>query len=141
MHAVLLAGVVGLGVVGLGAVDTAALAAAAPAQTLQARLAPVTQAKRGSGSLTATGGSGQSVVVRWKLSVANLTGPVKRATLRTSGATAITFTLCQPCGAKAHGQFVLSRSMWARIVSSGGTVVVTTRAYPRGEVRGALKRV
>ena len=65
--------------------------------------------------MTATAGSGQSVVVRWQLSVSNLSGPIRRATLQTPGPTKITFALCKPCGPKARGQLVLLRSMWNRI--------------------------
>ncbi len=127
------------GVLALCAVE-ATLAVASPAQTVHARLTPVSPAKRGSGSLTATGGSGQTVIVRWQLSVANLTGPVRRATLQTPGPNPRVFALCQPCKAKARGQIALVRSVWTRIAAGGGSVVVATRAYPRGELRGIVKR-
>jgi hypothetical protein len=131
---VLLAGVLGLGTVG------AAVAADSAAPTMRARLAPVKPATRGTGTLTATAGSGQSVVVRWQLSVSNLSGPVRRATLQTPGPAKITFALCKPCSAKARGQLVLLRSAWNRILAGGATVVVSTRAHPSGELRGTLKR-
>jgi CHRD domain len=130
----LVAGVLGLGAVG------AAVAADAAEPTMRARLAPVKPATRGTGTLTATAGSGQSVVVRWQLAVSNLTGPVRRATLQTPAPAKVTFSLCKPCSAKARGQIVLLRSTWNRILAGGATVVVTTRAHPAGELRGTLKR-
>ena len=56
------------GALGLGAVGVA-VAADSAEPTMRARLAPVKPATRGSGTLTATAGTGQSVVVRWQLAV------------------------------------------------------------------------
>jgi hypothetical protein len=123
-----------------------ALCAAVPAlaagsgQAVHARLAPAAPASHGSGAFTATGGQGNTVVVRWNLSVSGLTGPARKASLRTAGSPKISFALCSPCKAKSHGQLVLLGSVWNRIVAKGGTVVVATRAHPAGELRGALKR-
>jgi hypothetical protein len=117
-----------------------AFAASSPQQAVHARLTPAAPAKHGSGTFAATGGGAQSAIVRWQLAVSNLSGPVRRATLHTAGSPRIVFTLCQPCGARSHGQLALIGSMWSRIVASGGTVVVATRAHPSGELRGTLKR-
>jgi hypothetical protein len=114
--------------------------AATQKDSVHARLAPAAPAKHGTGTFTANGASGNAVVVRWQLSVSGLTGPVRKATLRTAGSRKIVFALCSPCKAKSHGQVVLLGSVWKQIVSKGGTVVVTTRAHPAGELRGALKR-
>jgi|tagenome__1003787_1003787.scaffolds.fasta_scaffold20905758_4 hypothetical protein len=112
--------------------------AAAPRQAVHARLVPA--AGHGSGAFTASGAGGNTVVVSWKLSVSGLSGPARKASLRTAGSKKIVFALCSPCKAKSQGQLVLLGSVWTRIVSKGGTIVVATRAHPAGELRGPLKR-
>jgi len=114
-------------------------AAAAAKDTVSARLAPTVSSTRGSGTFTASGTSGNTVVMRWQLSVSKLSGPVTRATLRSPGSQKIVFPLCSPCSAKSSGQLALIGSMWKRIVSKGGTIVISTRSNPAGELRGTLK--
>jgi hypothetical protein len=121
-----------------------ALCAAVPAfaagsgQAVHARLAPASG--HGSGTFVANGVGTSTVTVRWQLSVSGLSGPARKASLRTAGSRKIVFALCGPCKAKSHGQLVLLGSVWKQIVAKGGTVVVTTRAHPTGELRGTLKR-
>ena len=112
---------------------------AAAGSKVHARLTPAAPAKHGSGTFTASGGTGKTVVVRWQLSVSNLTGPAKRAVLRTAGSRRIAFELCKPCQSTSNGQLVLLGSTWSGIVTNGGTIVVATRAHPAGELRGPLK--
>jgi hypothetical protein len=123
------------------ALSIAVPATAAAKTTVQARLTPTGTAKQGAGTFTATGGSGSTVTVRWKLSVSNLSGRIRRASLQTAGPTKISFTLCRSCKAKRKGKIVLLGSMWKRIVDNGGTILIRTRKHPHGELRGRLARV
>ena len=116
-----------------------ALAGGSATRTVHARLLPVAPARYATGTFTGNGASGGTVVVRWQLSVSKLSGPAKKATLQTPAPRKIIFTLCQPCKSKAHGKLALLGSVWSRIAAGGGTVVVTTKAHPRGELRGAIK--
>ena len=117
----------------------AAPAGALATQRVHARLAPVASASHGSGAFSANATGTRTVTLGWQLSVSKLSGPAKKAVLKTSGANGIVITLCRPCTAKAHGKIVMLGSAWRRI-AAGGAVVVTTRARPRGELRGVLKR-
>jgi hypothetical protein len=118
----------------------AAPAGAASTQRVHARLVPVAPARLATGTFSANGAGARTVVLSWRLSVSKLSGPASKATLKTPGSSAIVFTLCRPCSAQAHGKIVLLGSVWRRIAAGGGTVLVTTKAHPRGELRGALKR-
>jgi hypothetical protein len=117
----------------------AAPAGAVPTQRVHAHLVPVVSTAHGSGTFTASSTGVSTVTLRWQLSVSKLSGSAKKAVLKTSGSNGIVITLCRPCAAKAHGKIIMLGSAWRRI-AAGGAVVVTTRAHPRGELRGALKR-
>jgi CHRD domain-containing protein len=118
----------------------AAPAGAVSTQRVHARLVPVASTTHAAGTFSARGVGSRTVTLSWQLSVSRLSGPAKKATLKTSGPSGIVITLCRPCSAKAHGKIVMLGSAWRRIAAGGGFVVVTTRAHPRGELRGALQR-
>jgi hypothetical protein len=117
-----------------------AFAGATTKRSVHARLQAVAPVTHATGSFSANGSGANSVVVRWQLSVSKLSGAVKTATLQTPGPRKITFTLCKRCAVNAHGQLVLLGSVWKRIAAGGGSVVVGTKAHPRGELRGTLRR-
>jgi hypothetical protein len=128
----------GLFVIALG-LCVAVPAGAVTTQRVHARLIPLVSATHGTGTFSATGTGTRTVMLGWRLSVSKLSGPPKKAMLKTSGSYGIAITLCRPCSATAHGRLVMLGSAWRKI-AAGGAVVVTTRAHPRGELRGVLKQ-
>ncbi len=44
--------------------------------------------------------------------------------------------LCKPCG--GHGSVGLVSGLWKQISGGQSVIVVSTRAHPKGEVRGTL---
>ena len=117
-----------------------AFAAGSATQSVHAKLNPVAPTKTATGSFTASGKTGNTVVVSWRIYFSKLSGPARKATLQTPAPRKIAFALCQPCKSGAHGQIALLGSVWSKIAAGGGAVVVTTKAHPRGELRGAIKR-
>ena len=124
-----------------------AAAAAAPLATganapkpVHAKLTAVAPAQGGSGTLTGTALEGKSsVVFRWRLALAHLSGPATGATLKVTGGNTLAFALCKPCSASGHGNISLISSLWKKIATGKGVLVVTTAAHPAGELRGPLK--
>jgi len=105
---------------------------------LVAHLTAVAPAHGGFGQFSATVVSSKSETsVDWKLTVSHLSGPVTAATL-TSGGKGIKLPLCQPC-TSARGALVVIPAVWKKIEAGTATVVVATKAHPKGELSGALK--
>ena len=114
----------------------AASAGTAPTK-LHARLAAVAPAAGGSGLFTATAVQKTNVVqLDWRLSVAHLSGPATAVNLRIGGARTMVLPLCKPCG--GHGSVGLVSGLWKQISGGQSVIVVSTRAHPKGEVRGTL---
>ena len=98
---------------------------------------PVAPAAGGSGSFTATAVARKSVVqLDWRLSVSQLSGPATAVALRIGGAHTMVLPLCKPCGGR--GSVGLVSSLWKQISGGQSVIVVSTRAHPKGEVRGTL---
>ena len=114
----------------------AASAATAPTK-LHARLASVAPAAGGSGVFIANAVERKNVVqLDWRLSVAHLSGPVTAVNLRIGGAHTMVLPLCKPCGSR--GKVGLVSGLWKQISGGRSAIVVSTRAHPKGEVRGTL---
>lgn len=114
----------------------AASAGTAPT-TLHARLAAVPPAAGRSGLFTATAVEKKDVVqLDWRLSAAHLSGPATAVNLKIGGAHTVVLPLCKPCG--AHGSVGIVSGLWQQISGGQSVIVVSTRAHPKGEVRGTL---
>ena len=124
----------------LGAGALLAGAALAGGQSsLVAQLEAVAPAHGASGRFSATVADGKGQTnLQWQLSVSHLSGPVTSAALR-AGRSGITIPLCQPCAAPVHGALAVIPAVWKKLQAEGPVVVVSTRAHPKGELRGKLK--
>lgn len=108
------------------------------AQKVTARLAVVAPAAGGSGSLTGTAANLKGgVQFKWHLTVAHLSGSPTSAMLKLSS-NGLSFALCKPCKANGYGAVSVISSLWKKIQSGDGVIVVTTAAHPSGELRGTL---
>ena len=86
---------------------------------------------------TATAVEKKNVVqLDWRLSVAHLSGPATAVDLRIGGAHTMVLPLCKPCSAR--GSVGLVSGLWKQVSGGQSVVVVSTRAHPKGEVRGTL---
>jgi hypothetical protein len=122
-----------------GSFASAAALAASGTTTLHARLSPVTAASTASGSFVARATTAQAVRVRWRLSVTGLTGRVRRTKL-TIDRSALAIALCAPCRPKARGEVILTKTAWRTLLAKGAHIIVATRAHPKGELRGVVRR-
>ena len=116
----------------------AALAASGPT-SLHARLSPLTSASTASGTFTAQATTGQTVRIRWRLALEGLNSRVRRTKL-TIGRSGPAIALCAPCRPKARGEVLLTKTAWRTLLAKGAHVVVATRAHPKGELRGVVRR-
>jgi len=125
----------------IGGLVAFALAPAASGadQLLRAQLKPIAPARSGSGTFTAKATvTARAVMLRWQLSLSNLSGPATRATLRIKGKNT-GFVLCKPCRSRTKGELAIVTPFWQDIAAGRSEIVVSTRAHPSGELRGVVR--
>jgi hypothetical protein len=114
---------------------------AAPKAHLHAKLTPIAPARGGVGTFAASAVTAKSTVnMRWQLKLSNLSGTATKATMRLTRRKGVSFVLCAPCGSSRRGRVGMVRAVWDNMLTHGAQLVVATRAHPRGELRGIVRR-